>query len=152
MSILDKIASSIMPPESAEDRANARSVARAVAGQNDWLATILQHHQQIEAAFGQANGASGSRLLMAATKARTTSPGEPAPSELLIVPPRSARSRLHRPRLPGATLPLHRTGPPILDPRPGLAGGLRTASALGQRQEDAGQRLGAAQQGAVVAR
>jgi hemerythrin superfamily protein len=59
MSFLDKIASSIMPPESAEDRANARSVARACAGQGDWLATILQHHQQVEAAFAQAKGAAG---------------------------------------------------------------------------------------------
>jgi hemerythrin superfamily protein len=68
MSFLDKIASSIMPPESAEDRVNARSVARAVAGQNDWLATILQHHQQVEAAFAQARGASGAEERMTALK------------------------------------------------------------------------------------
>ncbi len=68
MSFLDKIASSIMPPESAEDRANARSVARAVAGQNDWLATILQHHQQVEAVFAQAKGAAGAEERRAAAQ------------------------------------------------------------------------------------
>lgn len=72
MSILDKIASTIMPPESAEDRANARSVARAVAGDGTWLATILQHHQQIEAAFAQAKGASGAEERRTALKRLAT--------------------------------------------------------------------------------
>ena len=68
MSFLDKLAASIMPPESAEDRANARRVAQACAGQNDWLSTILQHHQQIEAAFNEALSATGSDGRLSALK------------------------------------------------------------------------------------
>ena len=54
MSFLDKIASAIMPPETAQDRANARKVAESVAGDGDWLAIVLEHHRQIEAFFTQA--------------------------------------------------------------------------------------------------
>jgi hypothetical protein len=54
MSFLDKIAAKIMPPESAQDRANARKVAQSLAGDGDWLAIVLEHHRQIEAIFTQA--------------------------------------------------------------------------------------------------
>lgn len=54
MSIFDKLAAKIMPPESAQDRANARKVAESVAGDGDWLAIVLEHHRQIEAFFTQA--------------------------------------------------------------------------------------------------
>jgi hypothetical protein len=68
MSFLDNIASSIMPPESEEDRANARSVARAMSGQNDWLSTVLQHHQQIVAAFAVARSGAGADARLSAVK------------------------------------------------------------------------------------
>ena len=54
MSIFDKLAARIMPPESAQDRANARKVAESLAGDGDWLAIVLEHHRQIEAFFTQA--------------------------------------------------------------------------------------------------
>jgi len=54
MSIFDKLASRIMPPESAQDRANARKVAESVAGDGDWLAIVLEQHRQIEAYFTKA--------------------------------------------------------------------------------------------------
>src|SRR5438045_3431353 len=87
MSFLDKIASSIMPPESAEDRVNARSVARAVAGQGDWLATILQHHQQVEAAFAQAKGASGAEERRTALKRLATLLSAHANAEEAVIYP-----------------------------------------------------------------
>jgi hemerythrin superfamily protein len=87
MSFLDKIASSIMPPESAEDRANARSVARACAGQNDWLATVLQHHQQVEAAFAQARGASDADARRSALKRLATLLSAHANAEEAVIYP-----------------------------------------------------------------
>lgn len=54
MSFLDKLASAIMPPESQEDRDNARGVAQSLAGDGDWLAMVLDHHRQIEHHFSRA--------------------------------------------------------------------------------------------------
>ncbi|WP_298199684.1 hypothetical protein [Novosphingobium sp.] len=48
MSFLDKLASAIMPPETAEDRDNARRLAQAAAGNGDWVALVIDHHRQIE--------------------------------------------------------------------------------------------------------
>ncbi len=57
MSVLDRIVAAVTPPESEEDRAQARQKARAAAAPGDWLDQILQHHQQIEAAFSEAEAA-----------------------------------------------------------------------------------------------
>lgn len=57
MSVLDRIVAAVTPPESEQDRAEARAKARAAAGPGDWLDQILQHHQQIEAAFAEAESA-----------------------------------------------------------------------------------------------
>lgn len=51
MSILDKLVAAVTPPESDEARREARARARAAARDGDWLSTILQHHERIEAAF-----------------------------------------------------------------------------------------------------
>jgi hypothetical protein len=51
MSILDKVVAAVTPPESEEARRNAREKARRAAEGRDWLAQILDHHEQIEAAF-----------------------------------------------------------------------------------------------------
>jgi len=51
MSILDKVVAAVTPLESEESRRKARQKALAAAEGNDWLAQILYHHQQIEAAF-----------------------------------------------------------------------------------------------------
>lgn len=51
MSILDKAMAAVTPPESDEDRADARRKAEALAKPGSWLATILDHHRQLEAMF-----------------------------------------------------------------------------------------------------
>jgi hemerythrin superfamily protein len=59
MSILDKIAAAVTPMASEEDRAEARRGAEQLAQGNDWLSQVLDHHRQIEAAFGRALNAAG---------------------------------------------------------------------------------------------
>lgn len=51
MSFLDKVVAAITPPESDETRMEARAKARQVAEPGDWLSQVLDHHDQIEAAF-----------------------------------------------------------------------------------------------------
>lgn len=51
MSILDKVVAAVTPPESEEQRAEARAKARNAATDGDWLSLVLDHHRQIEAAF-----------------------------------------------------------------------------------------------------
>ena len=51
MSFIDKVVAAVTPSVSEEARRKARAKARAAAGENDWLALILQHHMQIEGAF-----------------------------------------------------------------------------------------------------
>lgn len=68
MSFLDKLAAAIMPPESSEDRATARQLARSLAGEGDWLAIVLEHHQQIESRFDRALTAPDGQARLAALK------------------------------------------------------------------------------------
>ncbi len=51
MSILDKVVAAVTPPESDEQRAEARAKAQNAATDGDWLYLVLSHHRQIEAAF-----------------------------------------------------------------------------------------------------
>jgi len=51
MAIIDKIVAAVTPSESEEARATARAKARSAAGTGDWLAMVLDHHEQVEAAF-----------------------------------------------------------------------------------------------------
>ncbi|PEQ10573.1 hypothetical protein B2G71_21565 [Novosphingobium sp. PC22D] len=69
MSILDKVASTIMPLASDEDRAEARRNAEALAPQCAWLADVLEHHRQIELAFAKAQDAAGPEARQDAFKA-----------------------------------------------------------------------------------
>jgi hypothetical protein len=57
MSIIDKVVAAVIPPESEEARIKARAKARASAGKGDWLAMVLDHHEQIEAAFAAVKAA-----------------------------------------------------------------------------------------------
>ena len=57
MSFLDKLMAKVMPPESDDDRAEARRKAETLARDEGWLAMALDHHRQIEAAFTRARGA-----------------------------------------------------------------------------------------------
>ncbi|VWX46867.1 hemerythrin domain-containing protein [Novosphingobium sp. 9U] len=59
MSLLDKIAAAVTPMASQEDRAEARRKAEQLSQGDDWLGQILDHHRQIESAFGQALNAAG---------------------------------------------------------------------------------------------
>jgi hypothetical protein len=51
MSIIDKIIGAITPPESEEERREATARARMHVGKAPWLALVLDHHRQIDAAF-----------------------------------------------------------------------------------------------------
>lgn len=68
MSILDRVVAAVTPPESEEARAMARKKARGLAGDNDWLAQVLHHHEQIESAFAQVRNAGDSRAQRKAEK------------------------------------------------------------------------------------
>lgn len=68
MSIIDKIAEKVMPPENEEDRRNARTVALALTSEGDWLALVVDHHRRIEAAFAAALASSGGPARKAACK------------------------------------------------------------------------------------
>jgi hypothetical protein len=57
MSLIDKVVAAVTPPESEKKRREARAKARAAAGQNDWLAQVLDHHEQIEALFVEVRAA-----------------------------------------------------------------------------------------------
>lgn len=51
MTLMDKIVAAVTPPESAEARMEAREKARDFARTTPWLAAVLEHHVEIEAAF-----------------------------------------------------------------------------------------------------
>jgi hemerythrin-like domain-containing protein len=57
MSFLDKIVGAVTPPESDQTRFETRQRARAEARPGDWLSLILDHHDQIEAAFAAVKAA-----------------------------------------------------------------------------------------------
>ncbi len=69
MSVLDKVAAAVTPPESEEARRDAREKALAVAGPNDWFGIVLQQHEQIEQAFERVRAATGSEDRIAAHQA-----------------------------------------------------------------------------------
>jgi hypothetical protein len=59
MSIIDKTLGKFTPSESEEDRSEATRRARDAAGEGDWLALALEHHDLIREAFevcGQVTG------------------------------------------------------------------------------------------------
>lgn len=57
MSFFDKIVAAITPPESDEKRMEARAHARSLAVPGDWLSQVLDHHDEIEAAFAAVKSA-----------------------------------------------------------------------------------------------
>lgn len=60
MSILDKVIAAVTPPESDEERVEARQKARAAARPGSWLEMTLDHHLGIEAAFDRVASAGSS--------------------------------------------------------------------------------------------
>jgi hemerythrin superfamily protein len=69
MSIIDKALGAVTPPESEEDRAEATRKARAAAGQSDWLALALEHHDAIRQAFERGRQATSPTERLAAMQA-----------------------------------------------------------------------------------
>jgi hypothetical protein len=68
MSILDKVVSAVTPLESEEERAEARAKARNAATDGDWLSLVLDHHEQIEAAFAAVKAATDTASRIGAQK------------------------------------------------------------------------------------
>lgn len=59
MSILDRVVAAVKQPETAQKKREARKKAWAAASQNDWLAQVLGHHEQIEGLFAAVRAAQG---------------------------------------------------------------------------------------------
>jgi hypothetical protein len=57
MSMIDKVVDAVTPMESEEARGEARRRAEAAAGSGDWLALVLDHHRQLDAAFAAVKNA-----------------------------------------------------------------------------------------------
>ena len=70
MSIVDKMVAAVTPPESEDARREARAKAKAAARPGDWLSRVLQHHQQIEAAFSAVKSANTAETRVATQKKR----------------------------------------------------------------------------------
>jgi iron-sulfur cluster repair protein YtfE (RIC family) len=90
MSIVDKIASKVMPPESAEDRAEARRKAEALAKDCPFLADVLDHHRQIEQAFVAGLSANDAAARTAAVKRLAAILGAHANAEEAVLYPAMA--------------------------------------------------------------
>lgn len=68
MSLLDKVIGAVTPPESAQDRIEARARARQSAAAGSWLAQVLDHHEQIETLFASVKDAADGASRRAAQK------------------------------------------------------------------------------------
>lgn len=68
VSFIDKIIATVAPPESDEQRAEARAKANAAAAPGDWLAQVLEHHLAIERAFTAVKSGSDAGARRAALK------------------------------------------------------------------------------------
>lgn len=68
MSIVDKVIAAVTPPESDEQRVEARNNANAAATPGDWLSQILDHHLDIEDAFDDVKEANDAGSRAAALK------------------------------------------------------------------------------------
>ena len=68
MSLLDKVIAAVVPEPSPDERAECRAKARSLSGGSGWLAQVLDHHEQIEAAFDAVRNASNPTARRAAQK------------------------------------------------------------------------------------
>ncbi|MCX7284918.1 MAG: hemerythrin domain-containing protein [Novosphingobium sp.] len=68
MTLLDRFIAAVTPPESDEDRLEARTKATEAAMPGDWLDQILQHHMDIEDAFANVKAATDDTSRTAALK------------------------------------------------------------------------------------
>jgi iron-sulfur cluster repair protein YtfE (RIC family) len=51
MSLLDRVIATVVPEPTAKERAEVRAKARSLSGGGGWLAQVLDHHEEIDAAF-----------------------------------------------------------------------------------------------------
>jgi hypothetical protein len=87
MSIVDKTFGALTSPESDEKRAEATRKAREAAGEGDWLALALEHHDLIREAFEvccQADGAED--RLMAMKRLALVLNGHALAEEIVLYP------------------------------------------------------------------
>jgi hypothetical protein len=68
VSILDKVIAAVVPEPTPQERAEVRAKARALSGGSGWLSQVLDHHEQIDAAFVAVRTASNSTSRRAAQK------------------------------------------------------------------------------------
>ena len=68
MSILDKVIAAVVPEPTREERTKVRAEARTLSGGSGWLAQVLDHHEQIDAAFEAVRNASSPSSRRAAQK------------------------------------------------------------------------------------
>lgn len=90
MSIFDRVAKAVMPPESAEDRAEARRKAERLAAECPFLADVLDHHRQIEQAFVAGLSANDAAARTAAVKRLCAILGAHANAEEAVLYPAMA--------------------------------------------------------------
>lgn len=72
MSLLDKVLATVTPEADDEERQAARAAARTLSGGSGWLAQVLDHHEQVEAAFVAVKDASAPTSRRAAQKKLAT--------------------------------------------------------------------------------
>lgn len=68
MSFIDRIIAAVSPPESDQDRIEAREKAESYAAETPWLRSVLDHHRQIDAGFAAVWQASDAQTRRAALK------------------------------------------------------------------------------------
>jgi iron-sulfur cluster repair protein YtfE (RIC family) len=68
MGLIDKVVAAVTPEPSDEERAETRAKARVSSGGSGWLAMVLDHHEQLEAAFAAVRDAESQTTRRAAQK------------------------------------------------------------------------------------
>lgn len=68
MSLLDKVIAAVVPEPTPQERAECRARARSLSGGSGWLAQVLDHHEQIEAAFDAVRNAASATSRRASQK------------------------------------------------------------------------------------
>ncbi|HYD23159.1 MAG TPA: hemerythrin domain-containing protein [Croceibacterium sp.] len=97
MSILDKLAATVMPEASDQDRAEARARAERLSHGHGWLAMALDHHRRIEGAFERArNGLDAAARKQAMKELALVLNGHSLAEETVLYPALVERSeKLH---------------------------------------------------------
>ena len=87
MSFLDKIAATLAPAASDEDRMKARQQAEQIGGSEPWLRAIVDHHKQIETLIDEViNGPDASRRREALKEFMVVLTGHSVAEEVVIYP------------------------------------------------------------------